>query len=523
MSDAPPVPVIAPRTRRILSGTVAGVVQQVVTVAMQIALVPLIIDRAGSETVGAYAILTQLIGWGAITNLGLGVTAWRFMAEAYGVADGGVRFATILRTTRFLYWITNATFAAFVLGAGVATTFIVSLSADLASQLRTAAALYAAWSVLRTPLTLYGDALYATQNVALASMTTTLGSLLRLAGSILLVWAGFGLVGLTIAAIFSEFLAAVANYVLFVRLHPEIRGVTAVRDTTLIKRMLAFGSTFLISTVSNQLATNTSGLVFGGLFGAGAVSMAYTSQMPATVLGLTIWKLSDSAAPAVTQMHGQSQSADLRRAYLTLLRSSLACGLALAVGLLAFSRPAITLWVGADQYAGDVFTAAVAAVTAIEIVLHLQFVFFIARGEIRGFGIATLVANMLKIAIWLAAGRAIGLGGMMVVALVVQLPILAYASMRLHHSLRITSGDVFRESLLRPIVIVACCVAFVGVGMLLLPPPNHWPSLVGWTFAYSVTWAALCWCIGCTSHERARILAVLHQHLRRWTAHAGAT
>lgn len=523
MTDTPALPAGATRTRRILSGTVAGVVQQVVTIAMQIALVPLIIDRAGPETVGAYTILMQLIGWGAITNLGLGVTAWRFMAEAHGVADGGVRFATILRTTRFMYWITNAAFAAFVLAAGVATTFLVSLPPDLAAQLRGAAAVYAAWSIARTPLTLYGDALYATQNVALASMTTTLGVLLRLAGSILLVWAGFGLVGLTVAAVLSEFLAGLANYVLFVRLHPEIGTVTAGRDGALMKRMLTFGSTFLINTVSSQLATNTSGLVFGTLFGAGAVSVAYTSQMPASVLGQTIWKLSHSAGPAVTQLHAQADRAGLRRTYLTLLRTCLACGLPLAVGLLAFSRAAITLWVGADQYAGDVFTLAVAVSTAIEIVLHLHLVFFIAQGEVRGFGIATLIANLLKIAVWLAAGRTIGLGGMMVVAMAIQGPILAYTSTRVHHMLGVTSGEVIRESLLRPLVIAACCAAFIGIATTAWPLPHDWPSLVGWAVAYGALWAALCWGVGCTGRERVLIQAGLQQHLRRWAGHAGAT
>ncbi|NBW88108.1 MAG: hypothetical protein EBR23_15085, partial [Planctomycetia bacterium] len=360
--------------------------------------------------------------------------------------------ATILRTTRFMYWITNTVFAAFVLAAGVATTFLVSLAPDLAAQLRTAAGVYAAWTVARTPLTLYGDALYATQNVALASMTTTLGVLLRLAVSILLVWAGFGLVGLTVAAVLSEFLAGLANYVLFVRLHPEIGAISAGRDGALMKRMLSFGSTYLINTVSNQLATNTSGLVFGHLFDARAVSVAYTSQMPASVLGQTIWKLSHSAGPAFTQLHAQSDQAGLRRTYLTLLRSSLACGLPLAVGLLAV----------------------------------------------------------------------IGLGGMMVVAMAIQGPILAYTSTRVHHLLGVTPGQVIRESLLRPIVIAACCAAFIGITTTAWPLPHDWPSLLGWTCAYSGTWAALCWGVGCTSRERTLIQAGLQQHLRRWAGQAGA-
>lgn len=509
------------RTRRVLAGTVAGVVQQVVTIAMQIALVPLIIDRAGAETVGAYAILSQLIGWGSITNLGLGVTAWRFMAEAHGLGDGGVRFATILRTTRFLYWMTNLAFAVFVLAAGMATSYLVTLTPDLAARLRLAALLYAVWSVLRTPLTLYGDALYATQNVALASLTTTLASLLRLAGSIVFVWAGLGLVGLTVAAIISEFLSGVANSLLFSRLHPEIGAVAADRDGPLMRRMLSFGSTFLISTLSNQLATNTSGLVFGALFGAGAVSMAYTSQMPANVLGQTIWKLSDSAGPAVTQLHAQRQQAGLRRAYLTLLRSSLACGLPLAVGLVAFSRPAVSLWVGADQYAGGLFTLAVAVVTVIEIILHLQLVFFIAQGEVRGYGIATLIANVVKIVVWLASGMAIGLGGMMVVAAAVQVPILVYACSRLHRALGARTGEVLRESLLRPMLIAGCCAGFVASGALLWPWPHDWPSLIGWATAYGAIWALLCWLLGCTAAERASILAACRRQLNRWAGHAG--
>ena len=89
--------------------------------------------------------------------------------------------------------------------------------------------------------------------------------------------------------------------------------------------------------------------------------------------------------------------------------------------------------------------------------------------------------------------------------------------------LGVTSGEVIRDSLLRPLVIAACCAACIGIATTACPLPHDWPSLVGWALAYGALWAALCWGVGCTSRERVLIQAGLQQHLRRWAGHAGAT
>ena len=80
------------RTSRALKGTLTSFLQYGLQIVLQAALVPLVLHIAGRETLGAYAILMQAIGYLALADLGFSVATNRFLAQAYGHDDGGLRF-----------------------------------------------------------------------------------------------------------------------------------------------------------------------------------------------------------------------------------------------------------------------------------------------------------------------------------------------------------------------------------------------------------------------------------------------
>lgn len=510
------------RASRVASGTAAGIAHQLLTIGLQIILVPVVVAYAGGAAMGAYAVLSQLIAWGSVTSLGLGVAAGRTMAQAYGSREGPIALARVLRSARSVYWATNAAFAAFVAVATMCIPAWMVLDPDplrhaaLGSQLRMAGAMYAVWVFVRTPLALYGDALVACQDVAVAMLTAALGTVIRLVASIALVWSGAGVIGLAVAALCSEVAVAVINAAMFRRLHGDVVSSDVRADPDVMRGMLRFGMAYLVTIVSQQLANNTSGLVIGVLFGAVAVTMAYASQMPATVLGQMVWKIADSAAPAINQLHAHGDRDALTRAYLRLMRFSLACGVPLAIGIVVFARTAVALWVGEEQYVGGMFTIAVAVTMLLEIVIHLHAMVFIAYGSVRALGIMTLVASIARVLLWLGCGRTVGLAGLMVIAAAINAALASLMTAEVHRLLGLRHHRALREACAGPVLVSVGCSGAAVLIAPLLASSGTWRSLIACSTLYLLAWAVPMWAFGLTVADRRLAIDVLQGRFGRW-------
>src|SRR5437879_5802287 len=65
--------VLTNRTDRAAAGFVTSVIQLSIVAVLQIALVPVIMRKAGHETLGAYAALTQMLLMLSLMDLGFGL------------------------------------------------------------------------------------------------------------------------------------------------------------------------------------------------------------------------------------------------------------------------------------------------------------------------------------------------------------------------------------------------------------------------------------------------------------------
>jgi O-antigen/teichoic acid export membrane protein len=95
------------RTSRALKGTLTNFLQYGLQIILQAALVPLVLHIAGKEMLGAYAILMQAISYLALADLGFSVAANRFLAQAHGLDDGGLRFRQVMGTARTFAFFSN--------------------------------------------------------------------------------------------------------------------------------------------------------------------------------------------------------------------------------------------------------------------------------------------------------------------------------------------------------------------------------------------------------------------------------
>jgi O-antigen/teichoic acid export membrane protein len=375
------------RTGRAVAGALSSYFQFALLIVMQFFLAPYVLKYAGQETLGAYSILGQAVGYLGLLDLGFAATFNRYLGRATGLPDADLQFDRVLITGKTFLSLVNL-----VAGAGcfILAIFIgplLQLSPTVAGDARLGLSLLGTWTILRTPLTVAATALIAQQQLAYRNLVATLAQSWRLVGSLLLTSMGYGLLGLMVAAVTAEILDAVLCRVRFRRQNPGAGKSWGIPDRALFREMLGFGRNALIINLAVRLIYSSDHLVVGYLYGAVASSLYYVSQMPAILGQQAIMRLSDAASPGVTQLFGQDKRDSLVEVFLRLHRLTLLLATGFAIGLITLNQPFVALWVGPQQFAGHAMNIWAAIFSLMVCTSHVNGAFLLARGSI---GIAAI-------------------------------------------------------------------------------------------------------------------------------------
>jgi O-antigen/teichoic acid export membrane protein len=400
---------------------------------LQLFLAPLILRIAGQETLGAFALLTQILGYLAMLDLGISVSLNVFMAKANGHDDAGNRLNVVLSTARTFLCVSNAITAIIILLLSIKVALFFPSSPQTIDSVRTGLMLLAIWQLIKTPWSVYGIGLSATQNLATYNFIGIAGNAGRLIFSLGFLATGLGLVGLVLGNILAEALNFALSTWKFRGFYPAIRPSWGIPDRALLKEMLIFGLHSMVISVAWRLVYLTDNIVVGYLYGAAAVSIYFSTQMPTTIAFNIVNRVHDNASPALNELSARGEDSTLRDAFLRLHRFSLLLALPLAGGILLLNRQLITLWLGPGQYAGDLMTASLAAFVLLTTVNHLSFIFFISSGKIFYFGVIGIIEGLVNLGLSFWLGKVMGLEGVMLASVVASLPATAlvlYISMR---------------------------------------------------------------------------------------------
>ena len=384
------------RTERAVKGTLVSFLQYGTQIILQLFLAPLVLRMAGQETLGAYALLMQVLGYLAMLDLGISVSLNVFMAKANGYDDSGKRLRDVLSTARTFLCVSNTIVTIFILLLSIKVELFFSSSPHTMDSVRYGLFMLAAWQLLKSPWSMYGIGLNATQNLATVNFIGIVGNAARLVFSLGFLAMGFGLSGLVLGNILAEVLNFALSTWKFLRLYPSLRPSWGIPDKALLKEMLAFGLQSMVISVAWRLVYLTDNIVVGYLYGAVAVSIYYSTQMPTTIAFNIVNRVHDSASPALNELSARREESKLRDPFLRLHRFSLLLALPLAGGILLLNKQLITLWLGSGQYAGDLMTASLAAFVILTTVNHLSFIFFISSGRIFVFGIIGIIEGLAR-------------------------------------------------------------------------------------------------------------------------------
>jgi O-antigen/teichoic acid export membrane protein len=496
------------RTSRAIKGTLTSFLQYGLQIVLQALLAPLVLRVAGQETLGAYAILLQAIGFISLVDFGFAAAGNRYLAQACGFDDGGLRLRQVMSTMRtytiFIHLVTSSLCILLSIWIGP----LLSLSPAIRSEAQTALYLMAAWVMLRTPVVIYGVSLVGTQNLAAANLISILGNIVRLSLSLCLVALGMGLVGLMAANILAEALALTLHAWVFHRRFPGIRLVWGFPDPNLFKEMFNFGTKAFLLMIAGRLIFQSDNLVAGYLYGAVAASIYYTTQMPAFFLSQLVNRLTDNSGPAINELYARGITESLRSAFLRLHRYNWILAIPAGLGLFFLGKPMIILWVGPAQFGGDWMVAALALFVVIFSIVNINKTLIIASGQIGILSIFALVEGVVNLVLSLILGHYLGLAGIIWATLIANIPTSLYLLGRSQHLLKVTIGEYSRE-VLKPLLIPLS----MGIATFLIMKEiilvNAWGPFVLIAFIFLLIYSVLSYRLSIDRTERLLLNNIL--------------
>lgn len=492
------------RTSKAARGLVTGWIQFFLNLLLQIAFVPLILLYAGQETLGAYAIITQILGYVSLVDFGLSATTLRFLSQAYGKEDDRREFFRIMSLSRVVLLATNILFALAVLIASLWFRELFHFPADILEEAKTCMYMIACWAVLRSPWVVYAGGLIASQRLATANLIYMFGNFSRVVLSLVFILSGYGLIGLLAANVASEVISTVLFVYFFHKEFGARRIEWVIRRDYLLKEVLSFSGQILIINLSSLLIFSTGNIIVGSLFGVVAASMYYATQVPAASGYNLILQIGKNATPAINELYGKGEYPALKRSYLDIHKYTNMLVFPFAFGLLMLNKSFVDLWVGPKQYGGDLMTWTLMGLSLVICINGIGSAYVQAKGDIRALSRLSIAEGLLNLALSVALGWLIGIGGVLLAMLIARVPTTVYVIYKSQKDLDVSFGEYAKECILRPLYVAISCGAILYATIRVIPP-HVWKNLLGNVAIYMVIYSYSCYRFAMNTKEKTRI------------------
>lgn len=490
------------RFSRAFYGTVTSFFQYAVQIGLQLLLAPLLLNKAGQETLGAYAAISQAVIYLGLLDLGFSFSLSRFAEQAYGYSDSRSRMRDVLTAGRSILIVSGFIFAFFTVLLSFSIGTLLNLSPTIERQAATALQLLAIWIVVRSPIKIYGISLIAVQDLSIRNIIRSISSVLRLMLSILLVWMGMGLVGLMISTIIAEGVDMLLCWLRFGKKHSIFHIGWKLPDHDLFIEISKFTFPVLLMTLATRLIYYTDNLVAGIIFGAAAASIYYSTQMPSLVTWNLISRITDSATPAMNELYAREQLERLQSAFVRLYRYILMIALPIAIAIMLLNERVIAIWVSPSQYAGNKMTLALAIFVVLVPLSHLQESILVLNGNIKIYSSIRILEGIGNLLLSFLLAKLMGLEGIMWATVVMSIPAFIYSQGKSSGFLELSMKDMVRKSIL-PIAGVAFLSGIFLFFMLIVFGKSRSISMLVFVGGmYAAIYLLLLWYLGLTISDR---------------------
>lgn len=343
------------RKKTFLLGTASHYGTTIISILVGLASVPIGLHYFGALRYGVWAVISSVIAYLGLSNLGITTAAATLTAKASAPSEQWA----VLRRSLFLLLVSSAAVLVVVLGiAHFYPGWVVVLGkipADLHGEAAEAAIAVAILFLLNLPLTVFSAGFVGRQKVY---WERTYVSLTTIAGLLALIVTVFLLKGnLITLALFTGIARllvsmACASHFVFTNSELRERSGKPLGEEFSVNSIFSSGIRFLVIGIAATIVWNTANLVISHFLGAEMVT-PYTITFTLFSLGFSIFMAINGALwPMYGQSAGRNQWEWVQQTYNHTVHLLPILGGLLWIGGIAFAREIISLWAGPEAYGG---------------------------------------------------------------------------------------------------------------------------------------------------------------------------
>ena len=463
------------RTKKAQMGLITDVGGMIVLTVFGFFTAPIILNLTSQSLYGFWVTTISILGYLALTDLGIGMSLTRFVASLAKTNESKALNGVI--STGFIAFC-GIGLVFFIIGISI-LPYIPSwfkIPSKEAEQVLSAYRVAIISGAIALPLSVFRCIVVGFQNMAIINITTNIVSIIAIGLSIMLLYAGIGLVALPLASFFTVIVNSIFSFFYARRYFPALNFRFANFNRGDLKKLLSFGGYFQLGRVANTVALSSDNVVIAGSMGAVSVTpYTFTSKLPIMFSVTLASKLPIAVFPAMTEMFANDEMEKLRQIYKRLTYFSVRSAILAGAFIFIANQQFVSLWVGAQYYGGNLFNFVFVLWTVIVTITTGTTALVYASGDMRKWTIATSAEATLNIAISIALVGPLGLAGVALGTLISKLLTTGiYTPYWVCHKINLPINILLKKSIGYPIIRSIPSIVFTFLMSLLLPLKLGW-------------------------------------------------
>ena len=455
------------RTRRAGITAAFGYAQFALALVSGIGLIPFVLSRVHTDQYGVWLAFAEVLAYSSMVDLGVvGVVPW-LVAENDGRGDRDA-IRSVLAAAVLFSSVAAAVFLVLATGALRLAPSLARLPPDLAAAAMGPLLMVAVLMAVAMPLRTFTAVLVGLQDATFAGLLGMAQLALGVALTVGLLLGGYGLYALAAAASVPGLVVALASWVRVRALAPDLLRGWRLPSRATLRAVSTQGLGSWTSGLGWRMVAASDSVVIVSLMGpAAAVVYALTAKMGTIGMQMS-WQLPDAALVGLAQLKGEGRPERVRAVTVQLLRLLLVASGGVACAVVALNPAFVTLWVGPQRFGGMALNGMIAAVILSHSLAHGLFTTSATLGTRVQAGWASLAQGAVNLGAALLLGRALGLPGVALAA-VVSTALVAYPAgvWMLRRTTGMGQAELWRSAL-GPWALRAGGLLLLGTGVALL-------------------------------------------------------
>jgi O-antigen/teichoic acid export membrane protein len=461
------------RVARAASGTAVFSAQMILRLVTPLIVSRLLVRVNGRDVLGAYSIILEIVGYVMLLDLGIGTAIAREVAQMPQSPKGAGQFNTVAVTAVRFLTVSGVVVGLITFAIQESFPFWLRTTPEALAGSRTALSILACWMVPRFPLAFFQLLLYARQEIARYAFSEFVGEVIRTIASILLVIGRFGLPGLATATVIGQAISLLLC-VYWSRHH--IRSVNWLQagSRRILMKLIGISYPLGVMSLCDRVALFSQNTIVAYLFDTKTAAAFYATRTPGFYAASILWRFADAIFPGINELYGANLRDPLRSAYTRIIGYTMGMAVWLAVGIWAFNRELVSLWLGPAFYLGRPITVALAILILSATFKNISAKFAVMEGRIRTLMWILVGEALVGVTLSLLLGRLWGAAGVLWAGVFASTVTVLYLSVRPAAIMQAPVLHLLRQALvvsLRASVVgVIACVGYVAIRHSIVDP-----------------------------------------------------